>query len=91
MEQSEFLSYLSNELDLYYQIPSTYSQVKYEKKQYINGLMKASRFFGVSFENIQEVINRESKGQIAALAASGRTDELYEIPAFIRENKAIHV
>lgn len=86
MEQSEFLNYLANELSTYNQIAIADTQARFEKKQYINGLMKASRFFGVTYESIKEVIDTQLKEQIDFLNASGRTDELYNIPAYIREN-----
>lgn len=85
MKQSEFLSYLSNELDLYYQIPSTYMQVRFEKKQYINGLMKASRFFGVSLDSLKEVINRESGEQ---LLVSVQSEANFDIPDLVCKREA---
>lgn len=86
MKQSEFLDYLANELSIYNQIPISETQVRFEKKQYINGLMKAARFFGVTYETMKEVIDTQLKEQINVLNASGRAHELYNIPAFIREN-----
>jgi len=88
MQQSEFLSYLSNELDLYYQIPVTYTQVRFEKKQYINGLMKASRFFGVSFENLKEVIDREAGEQFIV---SVQSDEEFDIPALVCKKETVMI
>lgn len=81
MQQSEFLNYLSNELDLYYQMPDTYSQVKFEKKQYIDGLMKASRLFGVSYESLKERIDNEVNHQNTVYSASGTSGLQLEIPS----------
>ncbi len=83
MEKIEFLDYLSVEFKEYCQIPSDEPQVKKEKKQFINGLMKAARIFGVSFDELNAVIESEKRN-------AGHTHPLFnpkdfiDIPTYIR-------
>lgn len=87
MEKKQFFEYLHNEFIHYQQIPSHQIQEKKEKKEYINGLMKASRFWGVSFEELQDVIS--SKKMDINPSEMHYVDNVkplryLDIPAFIR-------
>lgn len=90
MKKIEFFTYLKNELVQYKLTPDTDSEVKREKKQYINGLMRASRFFGISFEELRDIIDSEFIENIDKSEYSGR-EELLDIPTFIRQNKRISI
>lgn len=74
--KSEFLALLKSEYELYCSMPSSSVQIKNDKKQFINGLMTASRIFGVSFEELKEIIYSDSFDSLS--------DERLDIPPFIR-------
>ncbi|OBT15562.1 hypothetical protein A9264_12915 [Vibrio sp. UCD-FRSSP16_10] len=78
--KQDFLDYLQVEFDKYSAIPTTETQLKFEKKQYINGLMMAARIFGVEFDELEGVL-----AQPQAKAAEQRLD----IPAYIRQDVQI--
>lgn len=85
LEKRKFLAYLSNEFKRYHLIDDGLSQDKLKQKAYLNGLMQAARFFGLSFDELQKVIDIEQ--QIAlktSTTSSVNVKPDYEIPAFIR-------
>jgi len=88
MGKAELLVYLRGELNQYNRIIN--SQTKREKKQYIDGLMKASRFFGVSYEELKEITDSELKEHINSLTMSG-DDDLLDVPTFIRKYGKVSV
>ncbi|WP_210447463.1 hypothetical protein [Vibrio crassostreae] len=59
MRKNDFLNYLSTQLDMYQQLPVTDINRQNETKIFINGLMTASRFFGISYSELQEIIPRD--------------------------------
>ncbi|MGF1694350.1 hypothetical protein L4C54_01605 [Vibrio lamellibrachiae] len=85
MEHSKFLSYLADELHQYRQIVDTKTEEKNEKRHFINGLMTSARFFGISYESLQHVIDNQLKQHINELT-NADTGELLDVPAFIRQN-----
>lgn len=84
MGKSDFLIYLKDELNQYSCIPDNNPQAKSEKKQFINGLMRGSRFFGVSFDELKEVTDNGVKTQVNE-HATFKKEDLLNIPEFIRE------
>ncbi|MBD3822639.1 MAG: hypothetical protein IE914_10340 [Thiotrichales bacterium] len=85
MSEQEFLAYLKNELHQYSLILDQNGARKREKKQYIKGLMTASRFFGVSFEALEAVVGTTLKPQAGGMDSASR-EELLDIPTVIRKN-----
>ncbi|MEJ2763715.1 hypothetical protein VV869_06995 [Photobacterium sp. MCCC 1A19761] len=79
MEKTEFFDYLRHEFQEYCAIPLDHTAAKLEKKQFINGLMKASRFFGVSYDELNDVINSQPKYSWASLEA------ILDVPTYIRD------
>ncbi|WP_305838333.1 hypothetical protein [Photobacterium leiognathi] len=59
-------------------IPSIEYQKKRERREFINGLMKGSRFFGVSFDDLEEIVQSKSSLCFDSLK------EMLEIPTYIR-------
>lgn len=74
MDKSEFHAYLRNAFQRYNQIPTINRDEKREMKQYINGLMTTSRFFGVSYEDLKDIVDSEAN---------------YDIPTFVRQHVSI--
>ncbi|GHA10779.1 hypothetical protein [Oceanisphaera arctica] len=83
MQKTEFLGYLSVEFQEYCQIPSEDIQEKQEKKQFINGLMKAARIFGVSFDELTAVVKSEQPDAGPSFSVSSPED-IIKVPAYIR-------
>lgn len=79
MEKAKFLDYLSHEYHAYCAIPTSDPQHKREKKQFVNGLMTASRLFGVSIDELNAVIDSKPQPPYANI------DEMLEIPTYIRQ------
>ncbi|WKE65427.1 hypothetical protein PVT67_17440 [Gallaecimonas kandeliae] len=90
MSEQEFLAYLKNELHQYSLIPAQDGPRKREKKQYIKGLMTASRFFGVSFEALEEVVGTTLKPLDGGMDSTAR-EELLDIPTVIRKKIPISI
>jgi len=82
MKKMEFLTCLTNEFTQYNLIADTDSSLKREKKQYIDGLMAASRFFGVSFEELSAIRHR-SASEHAQQSATSDLDHYLDTPAVI--------
>ncbi|HCH0793139.1 TPA: hypothetical protein NKO85_003829 [Vibrio parahaemolyticus] len=79
MNKEAFLKHLVEQFEEYHNIPSSLVGEKISKKQFINGLMTASRFFGVEYEELESVIPK-------SLADD---EELLYIPKFIRDGKLL--
>ena len=82
MNNSDFLDYLKNEFHQYHQIPTQETQARNEKKQFIAGLMKASRFFGVSYEALQGIVEEEQRKGAPPFAS---LDDKLIVPTYIRQ------
>jgi hypothetical protein len=65
-------------------ISPTLVSEKSEKKQYLNGLMKAARFFDVSHEELQQQIPQGLLPTKTCLEAQASSDRYLDIPTFIR-------
>ncbi|OCH36615.1 hypothetical protein [Aliivibrio fischeri] len=72
MKNAEFLDYLDTQFKEYRNSPSAGS--KKEQKAFINGLMKAARIFGVTFDELEQVVK------------SNLSEDYLDIPTFIRKN-----
>jgi len=83
MKKMEFLTCLSNEFIQYNLIPDADSHVKREKKQYINGLMTASRYFGISFEELNAISTSPTSEYVDQSLLDG-LDKYLDVPAVIR-------
>ncbi|MEZ8104080.1 hypothetical protein [Vibrio cortegadensis] len=83
MRNAEFLEYLKSEFQEYCAIPISQSQHKSEKKQFINGLMKASRFFGVSFDDLNEIIKSQPQASFHGF------EDMLDVPTYIRNEMSI--
>lgn len=91
MEKSEFLSYLKDVINQYNLMSDFEGIKKAEKKQYINGLMRASRFFCVSFEELKAVVDQSETVEQSYDESFVGTKEPLEIPTFVRQNKIINI
>ena len=81
MDNTDFLDYLTTEFKQYHSIPTQETQARRDKKQFIAGLMTASRFFGVEYDELQAIIdNAQHKG--APLFTT--LDEMLAVPAYLR-------
>ncbi|GEM78078.1 hypothetical protein [Vibrio superstes] len=74
-----FVDLLSEEYQQHLAIPATQSHKKRESKQFIRGLMTASRLLGVSFDELSEVVGCQSN-QVSS------NEDMLEVPTYIREN-----
>ncbi|WP_010448222.1 hypothetical protein [Vibrio rotiferianus] len=78
MDSNDFIEFLKQEFSDYHGL--TEPRQRKEKKQFINGLMTASRFFGVSYDELKAIV--------ATHRAVDTQDEHYlDIPTFIRQAK----
>jgi len=82
MKKMEFLTCLTNEFIQYNLIADTDSSLKREKKQYIDGLMTASHYFGVSFDELSAISHRGMNEQ----ALISDLDYYLDTPAVIDVN-----
>ncbi|MCG7496414.1 hypothetical protein MHO82_06035 [Vibrio sp. Of7-15] len=82
-KKSEMLALLNKECHEYCLIPTNDIQHKREKKQFINGLMTASRVMGISYDELNEVIEAMPKPKFSSL------DDKLAIPTYIRNNLGI--
>lgn len=90
MKKTEFLTYLSNEFRQYHLMPEADSVVKGEKKQFINGLMTASRYLGISFEELQTVIDSQPRIEIEQALLSS-IDTYFDVPTVIRKDSNFNI
>ncbi|KQA22626.1 hypothetical protein AAY55_16215 [Vibrio metoecus] len=70
---------LSKECELYASIPDNEQQKKRDKKQFINGLMTACRVVGISFEELNSIIEQMPKRPIFK-----DLDEQLSVPTYVR-------
>lgn len=80
-QKQELLTLLAKECELYSSIPETEESQKRDKKCFINGLMTACRVVGISFEELNSIIESMPKQQ-----KFQNLDEQLSIPAYIRNN-----
>lgn len=90
MPKTEFLTYLSHELIQYNLIPNTDRTVKHAKKQFINGLMTASRYLGVSFEELQTMIDSQPSIEIEQSLLAG-IDTYFDVPTVMRADANFNI
>ncbi|NOH82103.1 hypothetical protein F0231_20525 [Vibrio sp. RE86] len=82
--KEELLTILKKECELYSSIPANEQQRKRDKKCFINGLMTACRVVGISFEELNLIIETMPKQpQFRDL------DEQLSIPTYVRNNVEI--
>ena len=86
--KKEFLDHLQTSFRNYF-TPVTNTPIDQAKaKSYINGLMAAGRIFGISFDELQQILIQEQN-----LRTPNKTkleipkQELLDIPAFIRNHQ----
>ncbi|EGA65420.1 hypothetical protein [Vibrio brasiliensis] len=84
--KKELLAVLTKECEIYSSIPASEQQQKRDKKCFINGLMTACRVVGVSFEELNAII--ESMPQQPKFKD---IDEKLSIPTYVRNNVEIKV
>ncbi|EPC6137760.1 hypothetical protein ACR0WA_003713 [Vibrio cholerae] len=77
--KEELLILLSKECELYVSIPGNEQQKKRDKKQFINGLMTACRVVGISFEELNSIIEQMPKRPIFK-----DLDEQLSVPTYVR-------
>ncbi|EGR0050345.1 hypothetical protein EJ063_19990 [Vibrio aquaticus] len=79
--KEELLAVLTKECELYSSIPASEHQQKRDKKCFINGLMTACRVVGISFEELNAIV--ESMPQQPKFKD---IDEKLSIPTYVRNN-----
>lgn len=77
-QKIELLTLLKQEYQDYCLIPEREHQQKRDKKHFIKGLMTASRAVGISYDELNEIIESNPKAQFRDL------DEKLSIPTFVR-------
>lgn len=77
----ELLTLIEQEFIDYRGIPMMDSQRKHEKKQFINGLMTAARVVGITYDELNTIVEAHPPASIQY-----HEDEL-SIPAYIRNKK----
>ncbi|EJL6980270.1 hypothetical protein V5H21_15330 [Vibrio cholerae] len=77
--KEELLALLSKECDSYASIPDSEQQKKRDKKHFINGLMTACRVVGISFEELNTIIEQMPKKPIFK-----DLDEQLSVPTYVR-------
>ncbi|WP_434360528.1 hypothetical protein NF212_08200 [Parasalinivibrio latis] len=82
--KEELLTLLTKECDLYSSIPASEQQQLRDKKNFIKGLMTACRVVGISFEELNSIIEAMPKHP-----KFNDIDELLSIPTYIRNNVEI--
>ncbi|KIP65096.1 hypothetical protein SN11_26170 [Vibrio harveyi] len=82
--KEELLALLTKECRLYSSIPASEQQQKHDKKCFINGLMTACRVVGISFEELNSIV--ESMPQQTKFKD---IDEQLSIPTYVRNNVEI--
>ncbi|PHX06552.1 hypothetical protein [Vibrio splendidus] len=92
MNKANFLDYLSVQFDIYNQLSDKATQN--EAKQFINGMMTASRFFGVSYPELQAAIPSELKLCNEEVDAKPTIEEHFQSkdlssPTFHRQGKRV--
>ncbi|ENM5787943.1 hypothetical protein QSX70_003471 [Vibrio metoecus] len=77
--KEELLTLLSKECELYVSILDSGEQKKRDKKHFINGLMTACRVVGISFEELNSIIEQMPKRPIFK-----DLDEQLSVPTYVR-------
>ncbi|TXY00516.1 hypothetical protein [Vibrio mimicus] len=77
--KEELLTLLSKECELYVSILNSDQQKKRDKKHFINGLMTACRVVGISFEELNSIIEQMPKRPIFK-----DLDEQLSVPTYVR-------
>lgn len=77
--QNELLEIIKKEFNEYRSISIAEKQRKHDKKQFINGLMVAARAVGISFDELNDIVESSQVGSSSIVI-----DDL-SIPAYIRE------
>ncbi|EIA3114598.1 hypothetical protein K7D17_003592 [Vibrio cholerae] len=77
--KEELLTLLSKECELYVSILDSDEQKKRDKKHFINGLMTACRVVGISFEELNPIIEQMPKRPIFK-----DLDEQLSVPTYVR-------
>ncbi|RTZ14406.1 hypothetical protein EJ063_15940 [Vibrio aquaticus] len=79
-ERNALLALLKDECEKYTQIPSSENRAKQEQKKFIYGIMTASRVVGISYEELETIVNAMStQPQFKDL------DEKLAVPTYIRD------
>lgn len=86
MSKDNFMEYLAKEIREYHNILPAEKVKRDGKRMYINGLMKASRFFSVEYSELERVIKQYQD----TVNNFGYTEslEFLDIPTFLRLNKS---
>lgn len=79
-KKSELLALLNKECHEYCLIPTSEVQHKREKKQFINGLMTAARVMGISYDDLNDIIEAMPEPKFNSL------DEKLTTPTYIRND-----
>ncbi|MEF1250343.1 hypothetical protein [Vibrio owensii] len=84
--KEELLALLTKECELYSSIPAIEQQKKRDKKCFINGLMTACRVVGISFEELNAIIEL-----MPQQPKFKDIDEQLSIPTYVRNNVEIQL
>ncbi|EPM4287936.1 hypothetical protein ACTJ28_003699 [Vibrio alginolyticus] len=84
--KEELLALLTKECELYSSIPATEQQQKRDKKCFINGLMTVCRVVGISFEELNAIIEL-----MPQQPKFKDIDEQLSIPTYVRNNVEIQL
>ncbi len=84
--KEELLALLTKECELYSSIAAIEQQQKRDKKCFINGLMTACRVVGISFEELNAIIEL-----MPQQPKFKDTDEQLSIPTYVRNNVEIQL
>lgn len=89
--KQEFLAYLQASFRDYFADFSQNSADRAQSKSFINGLMVAGKFFGITSEELQQALSREQSHRLKGSAQIDFTgQDLLEIPAYIRQLNPPH-
>ncbi|MBO1519465.1 hypothetical protein [Oceanisphaera pacifica] len=83
--KQEYLAYLQTTFRDYFADASHTAIEREQSKSFINGLMVAGKIFGVTSEELQQVLSREQShrvGDSSKVAITGQ--DALEVPAYIR-------
>ncbi|MGF1724893.1 hypothetical protein [Photobacterium nomapromontoriensis] len=76
--KADLLALLVKECHEYCLIPTSEEQKKRDKKSFINGLMTASRIVGISYDELNNIVEAMPKSTFASL------EDKLAIPTYIR-------
>ena len=82
--KEDLLDLLAKECELYASIPASEQQQKRDKKCFINGLMTACRVVGISFEELNLIVE-----SVAKQPKFNDLDEQLSIPTYVRNKVEI--